>query len=432
MTADLKKDEFKAPFQRGGDALAENALTISDNCLDCDCCVNECGFLQKFGTPGRIAGKLKQDAPASLKTAFECSLCQMCTAVCPKSLEPHHLFLEMRREAVKQNIVNDPPQCMHVGFEKRGISPHLNFYALPKGCEAIFFPGCALSAAYPGVTLRVYQYLRKLNPGLGIVLDCCTKPSHDMGREKQFHIMFGEMSQYLVENGVRRVIVPCPSCYKIFDEYGGALSVESVYEALENETLPGLRDVMETATVHDPCPFRFNPSVHSAVRALLTRHGVAVEEMAHHGEKTFCCGEGASVGCASPALAKKWGFRRAKEAGGSKMITYCAGCTSTLGEIANTTHILDLLFSRHGYGRKKTFPKFPLTCWNRLRLKYIIKRWIPAAVTRERDISHLLGRQIDLFSRNQWTWLISLCTARAFTAVNQFIGKKRPKWLDPN
>ncbi len=431
--ADRKKDEPDLPSPANEEPLAEHAREISDNCQACDRCVKECGFLQKYGTPGSIAGKLQSNPAALLKTAFECSLCQMCTAVCPKSLQPHRLFLEMRRNAVRQNLINDPPQCMHVGFEKRGISPHLNYYALPKGCRAIFFPGCALSAAHPAVTLRLYQYLRKLNPGLGIVLDCCAKPSHDLGREQQFHLMFNEMCRYLVGNGVRRVIVPCPSCYKVFDEYGGALSVESVYEVLENETLPGFDDFRETVTVHDPCPFRFNCSVQSAVRTLLTRHGATIEEMPHHGEKTFCCGEGASVSCTSPTLAKNWSHRRVKETNGLKMVTYCAGCTSTLGKVADTTHILDLLFSPNdGHSAKKTIPGFPLTCWNRLRLKTIIKQWIPAAVSRERDIGPLLGQPIDIFSRNGWTWLISRFTAMVFSAANWFGKKKRPKWLDPN
>ena len=36
---------------------------------------------------------------ASLSRPFECSLCGLCTAVCPERLDLENLFLEMRRAA---------------------------------------------------------------------------------------------------------------------------------------------------------------------------------------------------------------------------------------------------------------------------------------------------------------------------------------------
>ena len=67
-----------------------------------------------------------------------------------------------------------------------------------------------------GQNLKLYEYLNKTIPGLGIVLDCCTKPSHDLGREGYFNSMFQEMKDFLVQNGVGGEMVACPNCFKIF------------------------------------------------------------------------------------------------------------------------------------------------------------------------------------------------------------------------
>ena len=45
---------------------------------------------------------------------------------------------------------------------------------------------------------------------IGIVLDCCTKPSHDLGDEEHFNAMFGEMKDYLLSQGIKTVLLACP------------------------------------------------------------------------------------------------------------------------------------------------------------------------------------------------------------------------------
>jgi hypothetical protein len=47
------------------------------------------------------------------------------------------------------------------------------------------------------------------------MLDCCSKPSHDLGRQHHFETLFGKMRDRLVAAGVQRVILACPSCYAV-------------------------------------------------------------------------------------------------------------------------------------------------------------------------------------------------------------------------
>jgi Fe-S oxidoreductase len=357
-----------------------------------------------------VADRGLQDAPA-----FECSLCGMCSAVCPHSLKPAEMFLEMRRESYRRDCVGDVSSCVYLGFEKRGISPRLTYYALPKACSTVLFPGCALSATRPETVLDLYTVLQRRIPSLGMVLDCCTKPSHDMGRSEFFENVFGEMRRYLLSNGVRRVLTACPSCHKVFKTHGGDLMVETVYEALAAERKTVRIDSRQTVTIHDPCALRFDEPVQAAVRALLSAQGFHIEEMPHHGATTFCCGEGASVSCTAPELAETWGRRRAEEACGRQIVTYCAGCDATLGKIVETRHILDILFPRRqAAGKRRAMPGFPRTCWNRLWLKHHAGTVIPAAVCRERRAIRHQGGVAPLYSTNGWSCLISRWTAILF------------------
>ncbi|MGD8837749.1 MAG: (Fe-S)-binding protein [Desulfobacteraceae bacterium] len=400
---------------------------MATDCVHCKKCVKECAFLRKYGTPGHVA---RQVISGGLQgaLAFECSLCGMCSAVCSHSLNPADMFLEMRCASDRRTRADDVSSCIYLGFEKRGISPHLTYYALPKECSTVLFPGCALSAGRPETVLDLFSELRKREPTLGMVLDCCTKPSHDLGRSDFFQSAFGEMHSYLLSNGVRRVLTACPSCYKVFKAYGGDLAVETVYEVLATEKKPDWAGTRQTVTIHDPCPLRFNDPIQSAVRTLLSVKGFRIEEMPHHGAKTFCCGEGASVSCSAPELAKTWGRRRAKEAHGRQVITYCAGCDATLGKIVDTRHLLDILFpGRHPTGNRGAIPGFPRTCWNRLWLKHHVSTGIRAAVSRERRTIPQQKSEAPFNSANGLSCLISRWTAIVFSAriwFEKFRGSK--------
>jgi uncharacterized membrane protein YdjX (TVP38/TMEM64 family)/Fe-S oxidoreductase len=369
-----------------GSNLIYLSKDLAEKCIECPLCRRECAFLVKYGNPKEIANRIDPQDDATLTLAFECSLCGLCGAVCPVNLDPRDLFLEMRRAAVVKGIAPFPEHKMLLGYEKRGTSRKYTYYALPEGCQAIFFPGCGLPGTRPKRTLQVYLHLQSFIPGLGIVLDCCAKPSYDLGREDFFNFLFGEMRDYLVRNGVRTILTACPNCYRVFKEYGDGLAVRTVYEVLAEQSPP----VNPTAAgkpvvIHDPCAIRHEISVHDAVRALVRNQGLPVEEMPHHGTKTFCCGEGGAVGLLAQELAGQWGQKRRGEAEDREMVTYCVGCSNLLGKLTPTRHLLDLVFEPEASKVKPAGP--PWTYWNRKKLKKEVKKIIPAPVSRERTLS---------------------------------------------
>ncbi len=359
---------------------------IHNTCIDCHECQAECAFLKRYGTPRAILSAKDSSDSAFLNLAYECSLCGLCGAVCPVGLRPGEMFLEMRRAAVLAGSAPLKSYKKIMAYEKRGTSKRYTWYCLPENCDTVFFPGCALPGTRPGKTLALYQYLKTLIPGIGIVLDCCCKISRDLGRTRHYADMLSEMKSFLLKHGVKRILTACPNCHMIFTADGAPLEAISVYATLiENGPPPGPTADGRTITVHDPCTARDEPVMHDAARALARSKGLCVTEMAHFGEKTFCCGKGGAVQFRDPTLSAAWNDKRINEVDDRPMITYCAGCTQALKNTPPVLHILDLLFDPDCLATGKTRQsKWPLTYLNRLWLKYLIKKHENPAVFRER------------------------------------------------
>ncbi|GFE62632.1 VTT domain-containing protein [Geobacter sp. AOG2] len=372
--------------------LREKIAETQAGCTDCGACVRECAFLRKHGTPKSMTENFDAEAPASLLRSFECSLCGLCSTICPERLDLDGLFLEMRREAVDRGMGDFPEHAPLLAYERLGTSRRFSLYRLPQGCTTIFFPGCSLSGTRPDGVDMLFAELRKTDPAMGIVFDCCMKPSDSLGREQYAMAMFEEMRSWLVSQGVNEVLVACPNCQNMFNSLGRGLKVGTVWEILAESGLQPKR-ASGTVTIHDPCVIRNALPVHQAVRTLLTRQGVTVEEMPHSGRTTVCCGQGGAVSLLNPSLAEAWGALRKEEAAGRRIITYCAGCVQALGSHTPTNHLVDLLFApEQALLGKKEGARAPLTYLNRLRLKRAFKRKKGYVMTRERAFAPEQGQ----------------------------------------
>ncbi len=397
---------------------------IDSKCIRCGTCQQNCDFLQKHGAPGELAAFYEPKERFWKSLPFACSLCQLCAAVCPEKLNPSDMFLEMRREKMRRDPLDYPEHAGYLSYEKQGASPRFSYYALPENCDTVFFPGCTLAGTRSDKTLKSYEHLRKGMPNLGIVLDCCMKISHDLGREDHFQVMFREMKDFLMQQGVKKILLACPNCYRIFLAYGEGLTVGTIYELLDASVLPRTEKVQGTVTIHDPCPLRFAPVVQAAIRSLVMKTGLNIQEMPHQGESTLCCGEGGFVTCLSADLAANWGKIRKTEAKGKRIITYCAGCTNHLNGRTATSHILDLLWEPQAtMAGTVRIARAPFTYLNRLKLKKYLKQTIPATVTYERASSAASkGKKKDRAKRILLLGAIAVVVlAVRFTGVTQYL-----------
>jgi len=361
---------------------------LRERCTECGACTKACAFLAHYGTPKAIATGFDFSLPRHQAIAYECSLCSLCSAVCPEKLDPFRVFLEIRRQYVDGGHFDESAYGVILGYEKRGTSPLFSWYGLPEGCDTVFFPGCSLPGTRPEVTLRMFRDLQKAVPAIGIVLDCCTKPSHDLGRQAHFDSVFGEMTGYLSDQGVKRVLVACPNCFKIFQHHANGIAVQTVYEFIHaNGFSAGSKNGGREVGVHDPCALRNEVPVHQAVRGLLAEIGLTVTEMKHRGRRTVCCGEGGMAGFVKPEFAKAWGAIRQREAAGRPMVAYCAGCTAFLDRVSPTIHIADLLYRPEAaLNGKLKVARAPFTYWNRLMLKRRLRQELNPKTSRIRQL----------------------------------------------
>jgi Fe-S oxidoreductase len=365
--------------------MSKSKMSAQEECTRCNLCVEQCAFLRKYGNPAEIAAAFDCHDQNFLNLPFECCLCELCTTMCPAGLNPAKIFLKMRREVVSRDGFNFSRHKALLDYEKRGISKGYTYYAFPRKCDTVFFPGCTLAGTRPKQTFRLFNYLRDHFPNIGVVLDCCCKPSHDLGRHSSFKEIFDEMKHYLEEKKIKKIFLACPGCYKIFKKYGGSFHVETVYEIMSQKGLPGSNNVSGSVCIHDPCVARFDEKIHTAIRHLVMSTGLHVWEMAHSGKNTLCCGEGGGVNLINPELSRNWACLRAKEAHDEKIITYCAGCCAILSKVASVCHIIDLIFEPQAAisGMVKVY-RTPMTYLNRILLKRRLKKTVVAAVSRER------------------------------------------------
>ena len=291
------------------------------------------------------------------------------------------MFLELRRRAVREGRGRFKEHLPLLWFEALGGSALLAGYFLPAGCTTVFFPGCALPGIRPHETYRLFRLLQKRIPKLGLVFDCCSKPSHDLGLENRFKEKFSKIMMVMQDRGVKKIITACPSCLQIFRRYGEDLETEVVYTLLAEYEFGRQDSVGLRYTLHDPCTVRFDPDIHRAVRQLIGSIGLPFTEMAHNRATTFCCGEGGAAICPDGGRDLGWRGKRLAEAGDQSLVTYCAGCTSTLAS-GHTYHLFDLLLASPGrYERAPKAVKPPFTYLNRLYLKlkmkvlYLLGRW---------------------------------------------------------
>ena len=319
------------------------ARTISDGCTQCRACQYRCAFLNEQGSPGKLAERLLETGRGRA-LAFECSLCGLCRTVCPIRLPLTEFFLAMRRAAVEADRVDMAPYRGLLGYEAVGASQLFRLVHLPAGGDAVFFPGCTFPGAHPATARALLAHLRASVPRLGVVMGCCFKPSHDLGRQDFFLRRFGSLRRELLDRGIATILTACPNCHKVFKEYGDGLAVRTVFETLDRFPVNGRPKARGTAIAHTPCPYREEEGIQEIIRRMTESTGIELEKTRHDGAASPCCGEGGAVGALHPEYAEGWAGKTAEKAGGRLVVTTCAGCVKFLSARTRAAHLLDLAF----------------------------------------------------------------------------------------
>lgn len=345
---------------------------VADRCIHCNLCLQDCSLLKEHGNPGEISLAVLKHGQNHYSTAFSCCLCGLCTSRCPEHLPVDKMFLMLRRNGRRQKKTSHTAHRPLCFFEWIGSSKLFTLYLLPPGCDTVFFPGCALPGIRFRETLALYRTLKSSIPSLGIVLDCCNKPSHDLGNQQHFDREFKKKTARLSGKNIRRILTACPSCQKIFEQYSRDFELKSVFQVISEKTAGKLLQIpagqQSTFCIHDPCSSRTNRELHETVRKLLRERGTTVIEPEHTRESTLCCGEGGGAALLNSKTAESLLQLRRRELNGKTTVTYCAGCINRLGS-DKTLHLVDLLITDKKPAQPRRVSSAKAYC-NRLYLKF--------------------------------------------------------------
>ncbi|MTI48762.1 MAG: (Fe-S)-binding protein [Firmicutes bacterium] len=347
--------------------LSNSAIeTVKDtekNCIGCKLCMEHCPMLNKFcSSPKELLKNIVKGEEVDPSIPYSCTLCNYCNAVCPNDVSLKNAFLDMRKDLFSR----EKSKIKELGYntvknhQKNSFSKI--FSTSIKGFEdekvhrkrRVFFPGCSLSSYSPDIVLRTYDYLKEKLPEVGIMQNCCGKPTYSMGDMEQFKEYNKKLEKEFSDNNIDEIIVACQNCFKTF-EVSSNVKVTSLWEIISNYGIPnevrGIGKGIDLSfAIHDPCPTRYERIIHDSIRDITNQLGLKIKEMEFSREKTLCCGSGGMLNVTNNSLAQSQMKKRANQADTDHILSYCEECVESMKRGGKQSfHILDLLFDTHIY-----------------------------------------------------------------------------------
>lgn len=272
---------------------------IADTCVMCGVCASGCPVqaIEQTDTQYRID-------PSS------CIDCGTCSVLCPTGAARPTPYI---RESISQtNIRMD--QCY-------------------------FNPGCALSLYKPDLPEKMLKLLQDHLGSVKLHSICCR---HD---------------PCLAPGST--IINNCAGCDRRFRSLYEGIQTISFWEVIDripNLPLPDYGGLK--VSIHDSCGYRHKPQVHRAIRSLLVKMNVEIEEAPFSGTESVCCGDN-FYGAVPNEQVEKRIRMRAEQFPCDHVVVYCIGCVRALASGGKTPlYLPDLLFNRAGEPMPDTLEEY--------------------------------------------------------------------------
>ncbi|MDR3584401.1 MAG: heterodisulfide reductase-related iron-sulfur binding cluster [Desulfosporosinus sp.] len=251
---------------------------------------------------------------------WACTTCRSCEQQCPVFVEHVDKTIDMRRNLVlMETRFPSEAQLAFKNMENNGNpwgigwSTRADFltnlgvktYEQDPGAEYLYWPGC--SGAFDARNQKVSAALVKLFNAAGVryaILGneekCCGDSARKLGNEYLFFSLATENIEAMNSHGVKKIITQCPHCYNLlkneYPQFGGNFEVihHTVFllDLIKAGKLKLSHGAGKTITYHDSCYLGRYNQIYEQPRELLKTVGLDLKEMAHTGEKSFCCGAG--------------------------------------------------------------------------------------------------------------------------------------------
>ena len=189
-----------------------------------------------------------------------------------------------------------------------------------------FNPGCALSIYKPEMEQRILKYLNGVYHNVKMHNICCRhNPQIEAGST---------------------IINICAGCDRRFSTLYEKVGTISFWEALDKTDAFLYPDYNgQKMSVHDACPIRKKPQVHTAIRSLLHKMNIQVIETKRHGKRSVCCGDDFYPAHSLEQVHKKM-KSRADSMPCENVAVYCVSCIKAMfigGK--SPRYMIDLLFN---------------------------------------------------------------------------------------
>jgi Fe-S oxidoreductase len=141
------------------------------------------------------------------------------------------------------------------------------------------------------------------------------------------------------------IINVCAGCDRRFGSLYKGVSTISLWEVIDKAgsfPYPDYHGIK--MSVHDACPIREKPQVHSAIRSLLHKMNIEIAETEFHGTHSVCCGDDFYPSLPVEQVHKKMKSRAASMPC-DDVAVYCVSCIKSMfigGK--KPRHMVDLLF----------------------------------------------------------------------------------------
>jgi len=198
--------------------------------------------------------------------------------------------------------------------------------------KRIFAPGCALMLYKPELAKRLHTLLVENLGDMEILSTCCRKDP-----------------QFETETEVINICPGCDKRYRLNYTNSYTKSLWEILAATDFFPFPDYRG--KQMTIIDACPTRDQERVHNAIRTLLTRMNISINEPKNTRTKSVCCGDSLYGEIPTDQL-KQHMIKRTAELPEEDVAVYCVSCTKSVFTGGKKPHyMIDLLFG------EDTFPK---------------------------------------------------------------------------
>jgi heterodisulfide reductase subunit D len=313
----------------------------------------------------RVFHGLDPITPELKEVIYACTNCLMCQELCgvrDDGYGPWDITVAMREEITEKE---GPIEAHRPIYE--ALKQHDNPWAQPKAqrgawadglglkklgdsrATTLLFAGCSADRlGGRGGANALAKIMQKAGEDfviLGNEEKCCGLYAFDLGFRHEYERL-KEINFATIKNaGIRKIVVACGSCQRIWREYAKTSAVEFetlhgteyVNQLLNSGQLKFTRRVNKKVTYHDSCHLGRGAGIYDAPRDILGAiPGLQFIEMERNRRWSWCCGGGGGVPEADSELAQ-WNaadrLREAAATGAEVVLTSSALCQRSFGDL---------------------------------------------------------------------------------------------------